>query len=120
MSVGAARARRAGSPARARVAAAAATTTITTAAASIATTAATTAATAATAATAVVVHRDGQRDRLAVGAPEEAATLGCAYSDPTHPEFDGGRFAWLDASEDFVVEPRGGRLLTFSGGVGRC
>ena len=41
----------------------------------------------------------------------------CAYEDASMPDFDGGRFAWLDESRDLVVEPRGGRLLAFTGGL---
>ena len=33
------------------------------------------------------------------------------------PDFDGGRFAWLGADSDVVVEPRAGRLVTFTGGL---
>ena len=41
----------------------------------------------------------------------------CDYESTARPDFDGGRFAWLDDDEDVVVEPRGGRLLTFTGGL---
>ena len=41
----------------------------------------------------------------------------CAYDAGLEGDFGGGRFAWLDEEEDVVVEPRGGRLLAFTGGL---
>ena len=45
-----------------------------------------------------------------------AANAACAQDD-ADDSFEGGRFAWLDESADLVVEPRGGRLLAFTGGL---
>lgn len=33
------------------------------------------------------------------------------------PNFEGGLFSWLDEDSDLAVEPRAGRLLTFTGGL---
>ena len=42
---------------------------------------------------------------------------GCDYGDTEQPDFEGGLFSWLDEEADLTVQPRGGRLLTFSGGL---
>ena len=41
----------------------------------------------------------------------------CVDEDAAVPTFDGGDFAWLDEDRDLVVQPRGGRLLGFTGGL---
>ncbi|KAL1504025.1 hypothetical protein AB1Y20_010439 [Prymnesium parvum] len=41
----------------------------------------------------------------------------CIFDGITQPHFDGGLFSWMDAASDLTVEPRKGRLLTFTGGL---
>ena len=48
---------------------------------------------------------------------DPGAPRACDYDRPMQPDFDGGRFVWVDEGSDLVVEPRAGRLLTFSGGT---
>eukprot|EP00900_Chrysochromulina_parva_P012192 jgi/Chrpa1/20974/Chrysochromulina_OHIO_Genome00008882-RA len=48
---------------------------------------------------------------------DPGAPRACDYDRPEQPDFDGGRFVWVDEGSDLVVEPRAGRLLTFSGGT---
>jgi hypothetical protein len=48
---------------------------------------------------------------------DPGAPRACDYDRPERPDFDGGRFVWVDEGSDLVVEPRAGRLLTFSGGT---
>jgi len=42
---------------------------------------------------------------------------GCDYESTAAPDFAGGSFAWLDPERDLVIEPRAGRLVTFTGGL---
>ena len=42
---------------------------------------------------------------------------GCDYANTAQPNFAGGLFAWLGEERDQAVEPVGGRLLTFTGGL---
>ena len=45
------------------------------------------------------------------------AAVVCGHGEASHPTFDGGRFAWVDEDTDTLIEPRGGRLITFTGGL---
>ena len=51
------------------------------------------------------------------GAEDATGTGRCDYENTAQPHFAGGQFAWLDRARDHVIEPRGGRLVHFTGGL---